>query len=103
MFWHRQNSQVVLRPALGLACFQAIGWDVLAWELTESSPIPIPYESSMLVNMAGNAFSAFAVALTVTTLLAGWGSLRKLWQAEKDTSAAEPYAGACDEDSEVSG
>ena len=94
MVRYRQSSQVVLRPVLGLECLQIIGWDITAWRLTKSSSIPIPYENSMMVNMAGNAFSAFAAAPMFMTLLAGWGSLRTLLQTEKGKSAAEPSAGA---------
>ena len=91
---YRQKSKAVLSPVLGLECFQTIGWYITAWRLWKSSPIPIPYEHSMIVNMAGNAFSAFAAAPMFTTLPAGWGSLHKLLQTEKGKSAAEPSAGA---------
>ena len=78
MVRYRQKSQAVLSPVLGLECFQIIGWDITAWRLWKSSPIPIPYEHSMIMNTAGNAFSAFAAAPMFMTLLAGWGSLHKL-------------------------
>ena len=52
---HFQNGAVLIRPVTGFECMNLIGWDVALWH-----PTAAKCTNDLMVNMSGNAFSAFA-------------------------------------------
>lgn len=82
----------VVRPLEGWEYMLLVGWPVGAWQ----ADVPLP-PRGILSNLAGNAFSAFAMGATIASSLSVAGAVRGV----ADTCAAEPaatVAGSSDED-----
>ena len=62
------GSDVILRPLLGVEVLSVVGWDYSSWK-THGELFPDP----LMINLGGNAFSAFAFAPMLMTAVAGQG------------------------------
>ena len=80
-----QGGVIVLRALLGLEVFNLIGFDSAFLRQ------PVGATSSLLINMGGNAFSAFAAAPMMMVALAGAGLIDML---EEPPAKASPQKGA---------
>ena len=68
---YMSNGYKVCRPVFGVEAFRAIGWGREDWQGSQKWP------DRMLVNMAGNAFSAFALLPISQVALSGAGDMRR--------------------------
>ena len=65
------NDTVYLRAVAGVEILSIIGWDYTFWR-------PGIYADNLLLNLGGNAFSAFAVCPMLMCAVAGQGVIQKL-------------------------
>ncbi|CAK0804534.1 unnamed protein product, partial [Prorocentrum cordatum] len=73
-YWY--DGEVILRPVLGIECMAFAGWHFEWWEEPRCL-----YDDSLLINLAGNAFSAFAVVPIAMVLFHVQGAIWSVAQA----------------------
>lgn len=79
---YRHGGQVVCRTLFGIEAFRAIGWDQQHWR--EGC-----YSDQMLRNMAGNAFSGFALAPMLLVAFGFFGEMPSLFEEEAAPAVTE--------------
>lgn len=84
-FFDIQLNAVLVRPLLGVETMAVIGWDYTFWRLQGASK----YSDSLLLNLSGNAFSAFAVLPMAMTAFSGAGILAKAFADAVDEASGE--------------
>lgn len=74
---------LTIRQLTGVEAMRCIGWDICDWK---EDPLRAGHPDSLLRNLAGNAFSAFAVAPLIAAVVAVQGMFDSLVEPEPDNA-----------------